>query len=277
MDLHVRRPRCRLRDRTGPHPRTSPIAPSARLLGQWRPTSLILFLTVEPRMDKIWLKNYPAGVPHDVQPEQYRSAAHLLEEAMRKHAANPFSVCMDRWMSYAELDRQSQRWAPGCRPGAGTRRARGHHAAQHSAVRRDHGGRAARGLHLREREPAVHRTRAGAPAQGLGRHRHRHPGELCPHAGRGDRAHRRAACGDGLHGRPAGLLVRPLDHLCRAPPGQDGAGLRAAADRRAQGGTFKKALALGARRTLQPSQATSIPPPSCSTPAAPRACRKARC
>ena len=47
-------------------------------------------------MDKIWLKNYPAGVPHDVQPEQYRSAAHLLEEAMRTHAANPFSVCIER-------------------------------------------------------------------------------------------------------------------------------------------------------------------------------------
>ncbi len=58
-------------------------------------------------MDKIWLKNYPAGVPHGVQPEQYRSAAHLLEEAMRTHAANPFSVCMERWMSYRELDRLS--------------------------------------------------------------------------------------------------------------------------------------------------------------------------
>ena len=58
-------------------------------------------------MDKIWLKNYPAGVPHEVHPEQYRSVAHLLEEAMQKHAKNPFSVCMERWMDYAELDRLS--------------------------------------------------------------------------------------------------------------------------------------------------------------------------
>ena len=58
-------------------------------------------------MDKIWLKNYPAGVPHEVHPEQYRSVAHLLEEAMQKHAKNPFSVCMERWMGYAELDRLS--------------------------------------------------------------------------------------------------------------------------------------------------------------------------
>lgn len=74
-------------------------------------------------MDKIWLKNYPPGVPHDIEPEQYRSAAHLLEEAMQKHAANPYSVCMERWMSYAELDRHSARlgaWlqAQGLEPGA---------------------------------------------------------------------------------------------------------------------------------------------------------------
>ncbi len=75
-------------------------------------------------MDKIWLKNYPAGVPHDVQPEQYRSAAHLIEEAMVTHARQPFSVCMERWMRYAELDRlsaalgawlQGQGLAPGAR------------------------------------------------------------------------------------------------------------------------------------------------------------------
>ena len=74
-------------------------------------------------MDKIWLKNYPAGVPHTVEPGQYRSAAHLLEEAMQKHAANPFSVCLERWTSYAELDRQSAQlgaWlqAQGLEPGA---------------------------------------------------------------------------------------------------------------------------------------------------------------
>ncbi len=74
-------------------------------------------------MDKIWLKNYPPGVPHDIDPGQYRSAAHLLEEAMGKHAANPYSVCLERWTTYAELDRQSAQlgaWlqAQGLEPGA---------------------------------------------------------------------------------------------------------------------------------------------------------------
>lgn len=56
-----------------------------------------------------WLKNYPADVPHEVHPEQYRSLTHLLEEAFTQHADLPFSVCMDRWMSYRELDQLSTR------------------------------------------------------------------------------------------------------------------------------------------------------------------------
>ncbi|MDB5945075.1 MAG: long-chain-fatty-acid--CoA ligase-like protein, partial [Ramlibacter sp.] len=58
-------------------------------------------------MDKYWLKNYPEGVPHEVHPEQYRSLTQLLEESFRKHASNPFSVCMEQWMSYRELDELS--------------------------------------------------------------------------------------------------------------------------------------------------------------------------
>lgn len=42
-----------------------------------------------------------------MKPEQYRSVAHLLEESFRKHASSPFSVCMDQWMTYGELDRRS--------------------------------------------------------------------------------------------------------------------------------------------------------------------------
>ncbi|WCM89129.1 AMP-binding protein [Acidovorax sp. NCPPB 3576] len=58
-------------------------------------------------MERIWLKNYPPGVPHSVEPGQYRSLPHLFEESFRKHADRPFSVCMDRWMTYGELDRLS--------------------------------------------------------------------------------------------------------------------------------------------------------------------------
>ncbi|MBV8618887.1 MAG: AMP-binding protein [Curvibacter sp.] len=59
-------------------------------------------------MDRIWLQQYPADVPHEIDPEQYRSVAHLLEDSFRRFASKPFSVCMDVWMSYGELDQLSQ-------------------------------------------------------------------------------------------------------------------------------------------------------------------------
>jgi long-chain acyl-CoA synthetase len=55
-------------------------------------------------MDKIWLKNYPPGVPETINPEIYQSVTQLLEESFKKHASSPFSVCMDRWMTYKEVD-----------------------------------------------------------------------------------------------------------------------------------------------------------------------------
>ena len=70
-----------------------------------------------------WFKNYPPNVPHEVHPEQYRSLVHLLEDAFTQHADRPFSVCMDRWMSYGELDKLSLQLAAwlqslGLEPGA---------------------------------------------------------------------------------------------------------------------------------------------------------------
>jgi long-chain acyl-CoA synthetase len=54
--------------------------------------------------ERIWLKSYPEGIPHDVNPEQYHSLAQLLEESFKRNASKPFSVCMDQWMSYRRLD-----------------------------------------------------------------------------------------------------------------------------------------------------------------------------
>lgn len=74
-------------------------------------------------MDRFWLKSYPDGVPHDVDPSQYRSLNQLFEESFQKNATRPFSVCMDRWMSYRQLDEASAAvgaWlqAQGLEPGA---------------------------------------------------------------------------------------------------------------------------------------------------------------
>ncbi|MEY3521085.1 MAG: Long-chain-fatty-acid--CoA ligase [Pseudomonadota bacterium] len=58
-------------------------------------------------MERIWLKNYPPGVPHDIDTTQYKSLTDLLERAFREHGNSPFSVCMNRWMSYKQLDELS--------------------------------------------------------------------------------------------------------------------------------------------------------------------------
>ncbi|WP_323139751.1 long-chain fatty acid--CoA ligase [Massilia phyllosphaerae] len=62
-------------------------------------------------MDKIWLKSYPPGVPADIDPDQYGSLVQLLEESFRKYAANKAFVCMDKFMTYGELDAMSKRLA----------------------------------------------------------------------------------------------------------------------------------------------------------------------
>jgi long-chain acyl-CoA synthetase len=64
-------------------------------------------LNANPTQERIWLKHYPEGVPHDVHPEQYHSLSQLLEESFKRNAAHPFAVCMDRWMSYRQLDELS--------------------------------------------------------------------------------------------------------------------------------------------------------------------------
>ncbi len=58
-------------------------------------------------MEQYWLRSYPEGVPHDVDPDQYRSVTQLLQESFQKNAARPFSVCMEHWMTYGDLDRLS--------------------------------------------------------------------------------------------------------------------------------------------------------------------------
>ena len=56
------------------------------------------------KQERHWLASYPADVPHDIRPEQYHSLAQLLEESFKKFAANPVTICFDRFMSYRKLD-----------------------------------------------------------------------------------------------------------------------------------------------------------------------------
>ncbi|MES2015250.1 MAG: long-chain-fatty-acid--CoA ligase [Pseudomonadota bacterium] len=74
-------------------------------------------------MEKIWLSSYPQGVPATIDPSQYGSLVDLLEESFRTFAARKAYVCMDRFLTYAQLDaysRQLGAWLQhkGMAPGA---------------------------------------------------------------------------------------------------------------------------------------------------------------
>ena len=58
-------------------------------------------------MERIWLKQYPAGVPADIDPSQYPSLVALLEESFAKFRDRKAFVCMDKSISYRELDELS--------------------------------------------------------------------------------------------------------------------------------------------------------------------------
>jgi len=60
-------------------------------------------------MEKIWLKSYPPGVPAEIDPDQYQSLVQLLEESFHKFADRNAYVCMDKFLTYAELDGYSKR------------------------------------------------------------------------------------------------------------------------------------------------------------------------
>jgi long-chain acyl-CoA synthetase len=60
-------------------------------------------------MEKIWLKSYPAGMPTAVDTTQYRSLVQLLEESFHKFADRNAYVCMDKFLTYAEIDACSKR------------------------------------------------------------------------------------------------------------------------------------------------------------------------
>jgi long-chain acyl-CoA synthetase len=58
-------------------------------------------------MERIWLKQYPAGVPADIDVTQYSSLVELLEESFAKFRDRKAFICMDKSISYGDLDEMS--------------------------------------------------------------------------------------------------------------------------------------------------------------------------
>jgi long-chain acyl-CoA synthetase len=62
-------------------------------------------------MERIWLKQYPAGVPVDIDTSHFGSLVELLEESFAKFADRKAFICMDKSISYRDLDEMSQAFA----------------------------------------------------------------------------------------------------------------------------------------------------------------------
>lgn len=60
------------------------------------------------RVDKVWLKSYPPGVPAEIDADEYGSIRDIFARSCAKYAALPAFTCMGSTLSYAELDRLSR-------------------------------------------------------------------------------------------------------------------------------------------------------------------------
>ncbi|MGA9852905.1 MAG: long-chain-fatty-acid--CoA ligase [Gammaproteobacteria bacterium] len=61
-------------------------------------------------MEKIWLKEYPKGVPAEINPDQYASLKAMLEGSCSQYAALPAYSNLGVTLSYADLDRLSRQF-----------------------------------------------------------------------------------------------------------------------------------------------------------------------
>ena len=62
-------------------------------------------------MEKVWLKNYPAGVPAEINPHEYSSLLEIFEEACDRFAELPAFTSMGKTITYAEYDELARDFA----------------------------------------------------------------------------------------------------------------------------------------------------------------------
>lgn len=62
-------------------------------------------------MEKIWLKNYPKGVPAEINIDDYASLAELFNESCERYASSSAYISMGQSLSYAQLHEAARRFA----------------------------------------------------------------------------------------------------------------------------------------------------------------------
>ena len=62
-------------------------------------------------LERPWLASYPAGVPQQIDPDEYSSIVSVLKSSLEKYRDRPAFANMGRSITYAEVDKYSQQFA----------------------------------------------------------------------------------------------------------------------------------------------------------------------
>lgn len=62
-------------------------------------------------MEKIWLKNYPEGIPHEINPDVYASLPDMFEAVFKKYKSLPAYVNFGTSMTYEAMDKATRDFA----------------------------------------------------------------------------------------------------------------------------------------------------------------------
>ncbi|MCC6195055.1 MAG: long-chain-fatty-acid--CoA ligase [Burkholderiales bacterium] len=74
-------------------------------------------------MDQIWIKQYPKGIPAEIDVNEYGSVREIFEESAGKYGPKPAFTCMGKSLTFADLDTLSGAFAAwlqgiGCKKGS---------------------------------------------------------------------------------------------------------------------------------------------------------------
>jgi len=62
-------------------------------------------------VDKIWLQHYQPGVPAEINPSEYRSLLDMVEQSITRFRDRPSFTCMERTLTYGDLDTLATQFA----------------------------------------------------------------------------------------------------------------------------------------------------------------------
>jgi long-chain acyl-CoA synthetase len=73
-------------------------------------------------MERIWLKEYPKGVPAEINPDEYASLKAVFEDSCRRYAALPAYSNLGFTLTYADLERLSRQFGAWLQKTAGLKK-----------------------------------------------------------------------------------------------------------------------------------------------------------